>query len=149
MKGRTLAVILTFLLVVAALGQALRWRDRMAASRLLGRVEALTVAAVRAGRAPVKLMADNLEALQKAESMNPVEVGIPTARGTQYLFLLRPETAIQSYQEALALEPQSTGYFALGRAQWIAGQREEARGNFAIALRLAPKLARDLPPGAQ
>ena len=149
MKGRTLAVILTFVLVVAAIGQGLRWRDRMAANRLLGRVEALTLAAFQADRVPVKLMADNLEALKKAERMNPVEVGIPTARGTQYLFLGRPETAIQSYQGALALEPQSVGYFALGRAQWIAGQREEARRNFAIALRLDPGLAAELPPGAQ
>ena len=149
MKGRTLAVILTFALVVAAFGQAFRWRDRMAASRLLARVEALTLAAFRADRVPVKLMADNLEALQKAESMNPVEVGIPTARGTQYLFLGRPETAIDSYGAALALEPQSVGYFALGRAQWIAGQRDEARRNFATALRLDPGLAAELPPGAQ
>jgi tetratricopeptide (TPR) repeat protein len=148
-KGRTLAVILTFLLVVATLGQTLRWRDRMAASRLLGRVEALTLAAFRADRVPVKLMADNLEALHRAERMNPVEVGIPTARGTQYLFLGRPETAIGSYGDALALEPQSVGYFALGRAQWIAGQREEARRSFATALRLDPSLAAELPPGAQ
>lgn len=149
MKGRTLAVILTFLLVVATGGQTLRWRHRMAASHLLSRVEALTLAAYQANRAPVKLMADNLEALQKAESMSPVEVGIPTARGTQYLFLGRPETAISAYGAALALEPQSVGYFALGRAQWIAGQRDEARRSFAIALRLDPTLANELPPGAQ
>ncbi len=149
MKGRALAVILTFLLIVATLGQALRWRDRMATSRLLGRVEALTLAAFRVDRVPVKLMAYNLQALHQAESMNPVEVGIPTARGTQYLFLGRPETAIGSYEAALALEPQSVGYFALGRAQWIAGQRDEARRSFATALRLDPSLAAELPPGAQ
>ncbi len=149
MRGRALALALVFVLAVGTLAQTLRWRDRMAANRLLFRVEALTLAAVRADKAPVRLMVDNLEALKKAGDMNPVEVGIPTARGTQYLFLLRPETAIDSYEEALALEPQSGGYFALGRAQWIAGQQGEARQSFATALRLDPNLAAELPSGAR
>lgn len=149
MKGRTLAVLLTLLLAVATVGQAFRWHNRMTASRILGRVEALTLAAYRYGRAPVKLMADNLEALRVAAARNPVEVGVPMARGTQYLFLRQPETAIGSYEEALRLEPQSVGYFALGRAQWIAGRRDEARRNFATALRLDPKLAAELPPEAR
>ena len=89
MKGRTLAALLTLVLVLAALGQSIRWRNRMTASRLLSRVEQLTLAAVRYGQAPVKLMADNLEALRRAAPLNPVEVGIPMARGTQYLFLVR------------------------------------------------------------
>jgi tetratricopeptide (TPR) repeat protein len=148
-KGRTLAALLTLLLVLATVGQSVRWRNRMTANRLLGRVEQLTLAAVRYGKAPVKLLADNLEALRRAAPLDPVEVGIPMARGTQYLFLTRLDPAISSYQEALALEPQSAGYFALGRAQWLAGRQDEARRNFALALRLAPGLASQLPPGAR
>jgi tetratricopeptide (TPR) repeat protein len=148
-KGRTLAALLTLALVLAAMGQAVRWRNRMTANRLLGKVEQLTLAAVRYGQAPVKLMADNLEALHRAAPLNPVEVGIPMARGTQYLFLVRLDPAIQSYQEALALEPQSAGYFALGRAQWLAGRREEAGRNFALAIRLSPDLVDQLPQGAR
>jgi tetratricopeptide (TPR) repeat protein len=148
-KGRTLAWMLVLALALATAGQTLRWRNRMTASRILGRVEALTLAAYNAGRAPVKLMADNLEALRVAAALNPVEVGIPMARGTQYLFLARLDPAIGSYEEALRLEPQSVGYFALGRAQWIAGRQDEARRNFATAIRLDPKLAADLPPGAR
>lgn len=149
MKGRTLAALLTVVLVLAALGQTVRWHHRMTASRLLSRVEQLTLAAVRYGQAPVKLMADNLESLRRAAPLNPVEVGIPMARGTQYLFLVRLDPAIQSYEEALALEPQSAGYFALGRAQWLAGRQDEARRNFALALRLDPELASQLPQGAR
>lgn len=149
MKGRSLATLLTLLLVLAALGQAVRWRNRMTASRLLGRVEQLTLAAYRYGEAPVKLMADNLEALRRAGQLNPVEVGIPMARGTQYLFLRRLEPAIDSYREAVALEPQSAGYFALGRAQWLAGRQEEARRSFGVALRLDPRLAAQLPQGVR
>ncbi|HKI04883.1 MAG TPA: hypothetical protein VKK31_23085 [Thermoanaerobaculia bacterium] len=149
MKGRTLAAVLTLLLVLAATGQALRWRNRLTANRLLGRVEQLTLAAYRYGQAPVKLMADNLETLHRAAPLNPVEVGIPMARGTQYLFLGRFDTAAAAYQEAVAFEPQSAGYFALGRAQWLAGRRDEARRNFAVALRLDPSLAAQLPQGVQ
>jgi tetratricopeptide (TPR) repeat protein len=148
-KGSTLAALLTLLLVVATVGQAVRWRNRMTANRLLGRVEQLTLAAYRYGQAPVKLMADNLETLRRAAPLDPVEVGIPMARGTQYLFLARFEPAISSYQEAVALEPQSAGYFALGRAQWLAGRQDEARASFAVALRLDPSLASQLPPGVR
>ena len=149
MKGRTLAALLTVVLVLATVGQAVRWRNRMTASRLLARVEQLSLAAYRLGRAPAKLMADNLEALRRAAPLNPVEVGIPMARGTQYLFLRRLDAAISSYQEAVALEPQSAGYFALGRAQWLAGRQNEARRNFAVALRLDPNLAAELPAGVR
>jgi len=148
-KGRTMAWMLVLALVLATAGQTVRWRSRMTASRILGRVEALTLAAYNAGRAPVKLMADNLEALRAAAALNPVEGGIPMARGTQYLFLTRFDPAIGSYEEALKLEPQSVGYFALGRAQWLAGRQDEARRNFATAIRLDPRLAAELPPGAQ
>jgi tetratricopeptide (TPR) repeat protein len=148
-KGPTLAALLTLLLVLAAAGQAVRWRNRMTANRLLGRVEQLTLAAYRYGQAPVKLMADNLEALRRAQPLDPVEVGIPMARGTQYLFLTRLEPALSSYQEALALEPQSAGYFALGRVQWLAGRQDEARASFATALRLDPTLAGQLPQGVR
>ena len=149
MKGRILAALLTVLLALATVGQAVRWRNRMTASRLLARVEQLSLAAYRLGRAPAKLMADNLEWLRRAAPLNPVEVGIPMARGTQYLFLGRLDAATSAYQEAVALEPQSAGYFALGRAQWLAGRQDEARRNFAIALRLDPKLAGELPAGVR
>ncbi len=146
MRGRALAALLVFLLALATAGQTVRWRHRMEASRLLRRVELVSAAVYRSGQAPVKLMADNLETLRRAAPLNPVEVGIPMVRGTQYLFLHRFDQAARSYEEALALEPQSVGYFALGRAQWLAGRRDEARRNFALARRLDPRLAEQMPP---
>lgn len=145
MRGRTLAVLLVFLLASATLGQAVRWRHRMTASRLLRGVELSSAAVYRLGQAPVQLLANNLEILRQAAPLNPVEVGIPMVRGTQYLFLHRFDQAASSYEEALALEPQSVGYLALGRVQWLAGRRDEARRNFTLALRLDPRLAAQVP----
>ncbi len=149
MRGRIVALLLVFLLAAAMAGQTVRWRHRMAASRLLRGVELRSEAAYRSGQAPVRLMADHLEILRQAAPLNPVEVGIPMVRGTQYLFLHRFDQAASAYEEALALEPQSVSYFALGRVQWLAGRRDEARRNFALAVRLDPRLARQVPPEAR
>jgi tetratricopeptide (TPR) repeat protein len=149
MKGRWLAWPVVALLALALAGQTVRWHNRRTASRLLRQVEALSMAAVAAGQAPPRLMATNLEMLRRAALLDPAEVGIPIARGTQYLFLARPEAALRSYEEALALEPRPEGYLNLGRAQWLAGRRDEARRNFALAVRLAPHLAGEIPRSAR
>jgi tetratricopeptide (TPR) repeat protein len=146
-RGRTLGGILTVLLVLALLGQTVRWRDRLAASRLLANAEALTLA-VAAGQIPPRALADNLKALRRAAALDPVQVGIPIARGSQYLLLGRPEPAEQAYLAALRLEPKSEVYLDLGRAQWLAGRREEALRNFTLAVRLDPRLVGVLPSGA-
>jgi tetratricopeptide (TPR) repeat protein len=145
-KGRLLAVPLTLLLALALAGQTVRWRDRMEASRLLSTAEALTLG-VAAGRVPSLAVGDNLVALRKAAALDPLEVGIPIARGSQYLLLDRPEAAEEAYLEALRLEPRSEVYLDLGRAQWMAGRREEALRNFGLAMRLDPLLVHGLPTG--
>ena len=147
MKGRTLGGLLSVLLLLALAGQTVRWRDRMTARRLLANAEALTLA-VAAGQIPPRALADNLEALRQAAALDAVQVGIPIARGSQYLLMSRPEPAEQAYLEALRLEPKSEIYLDLGRAQWMAGRREEALRNFALAVRLDPGLVRVLPTGA-
>jgi tetratricopeptide (TPR) repeat protein len=147
-SGRTLAVILTLLLTLATLGQTARWRNRMTASRLLAQVEALSVAVVRSGQPPPeRMITTNLITLRAAAALDPVEVGIPIARGTQYLLLSRLDPAIEAYRAALALEPRSEGYLNLGRAQWLAGRTDEAKQNFAVAVRLDPWLTPLVPPG--
>lgn len=147
MRGRMLAVILTVLLLLALAGQTVRWRDLMTASRLLANAEALALA-VDAGQIPPLAVADNLAALRQAAALDPVQVGIPISRCSQYLLLQRPEPAEQACLEALRLEPRSDAYLYLGRAQWMAGRREEAQRNFALAVRLDPGLVRVLPAGA-
>ncbi len=147
MNGRALAVILTLLLALATAGQAVRWRDRTTASRLLAEVESLSLGAVRSGQVPAEMIGANLLSLRRAAALDPVEVGIPIARGTQYLLLSRPEPAIAAYREALALEPRSEGYLNLGRAEWLAGRTDEARESFATAVRLDPWLTPLVPAG--
>jgi O-antigen ligase len=140
-----LAMPLTLALLVALAGQTARWRHRLEASRVLRQVELNSLAALQRGEAPVTLMQNQLEALRQIAPLDPVEVGIPIARGTQYLFLAQPEAAIGSYQEALALEPRPEIYMSLGRATWLTGRHDEARQLFTTALRLDGQLARELP----
>ena len=137
------------LLVLGLAGQTARWHRRWTASGLLRQVELLSMAAASRGQAPARLMERNLEALRRAAPLHPDEVGIPIARGTQYLFLGRPEAAIRAYGEALALEPRPEGYLNLGRAQWLAGRRDEARRSFVTAVRLDPQLAEQIPAPAR
>ncbi len=141
-----LAALLAGVLVLALLAQTVRWRDLALAGRLLGTVKALSLAMSGSGQAPPRLVAQNLEELRRAQPLDPVEVGIPIARGGQYLFFLhRPEEAAGSYREALALEPHPEAYMGLGKALWMAGRLEEARESLQRAVRLSPSLAQELP----
>lgn len=148
-RGSLLVWPVLALLVLSLAGQTARWHRRWTASGLLRQVELLSMAAASRGQAPAQLMERNLEALRRAAPLHPDEVGIPIARGTQYLFLGRPEAAIRAYEEALALEPRPEGYLNLGRAQWLAGRRDEARRSFVTAVRLDPGLAAEIPASAR
>ena len=141
MKGRVLVWPVLAVLALGLAGQTLRWRYRLTASRVLREVEVLTMSGMSSGQLSPQLIAANLQALRRAAPLDPVEVGIPIARGTQYWVLGRNDEAVRAYSEALALEPRPEGYLNLGRAQWHAGRRDEARRNFEIAVRLDPRLA--------
>lgn len=145
MKGRFLAWLLILVLAIALLGQAARWRARGTAGRILHQVETLTLAAVSSGRAPSYLLPSNLEALRRAAELDPLEIGIPIARGSQYLLMRNARAAIDAYEEALALEPRPEIYMNLGRAHDLAGNPEEARRNFQLGLKLSPRLAPEVP----
>ncbi len=141
-----LPLVLTLFLVMALAGQGVRWYRLSLAGRLLGSVQRMSVALVHAGQSPPEVVAQNLAALREAAALDPVEVGVPVARGGQYLFFLaRPEAAELSYREALRLEPHPEAYMGLGKAQWMAGRRDEAGRSFTTAVRLQPLLARELP----
>ena len=146
MKGRILVWPLVAVLALALAGQTVRWRSRMEAGRLLARVEALTLAAAQQGKAPRGLLQVNLEALRRAAALDPVEVGVPIARGSQHLLFGSPEAAIDAYRAAAALEPRPEIYLNLGRAEWVGRRPDEARHDFALALRLDPRLAQVVPP---
>jgi O-antigen ligase len=140
-KGRVLVWPLVILLGLGLLGQTIRWRDRVLASRLLRTAEILSMRALALGQAPPQLMAANLNALRRAATLDPVEVGIPIARGTQFLLLDNPEAALEAYRQASALEPRPEIYLNLGRALQRAGRTEEAWRQFQLAVRLDPRLA--------
>ena len=145
MKGKVLVWPQALALLVRLLWQTGRWRDRMTASRALRQVEFLTMAAVSSGRAPRALIPANLETLRRAASLDPLEVGIPIARGTQYLLLRNHRAAIESYEEAARLEPRPEIDLNLGRVLLDAGRTEEARAAFQRAVRLSPHLASVVP----
>jgi tetratricopeptide (TPR) repeat protein len=134
------------LLALALLGQTLRLRDRLTAARILRQVEVFSMAAIERGEMPRGLVPANLELLRRAAPLDPTQVGIPIARGTQYLLLGNGASAAQSYRQALKLEPRPEIYLNLGRALAAAGETEEARRNFRLALRLDPRLDLEVPP---
>lgn len=143
MNGRLLAWPLLLLLALALAGQTIRWDDRLTANRALRGIEALTAAAVRVGRADV--LRANIESLRRMEKRDPLEVGLPLARGSQHLLLRQGQAAISAYEEALKLEPRPEIYLNLGRAQALEGRIEEARQSFRTAVQLSPRLAPEVP----
>jgi len=117
-----------------------RWRDRIEAGRLLARVEARTMSALAARRAPSTLFGEHLAWLDAAARLDPLEVGVPIARGSQFLLLKRPDEAIAAYQVANALEPRPEIDLNLGRAFRLRGDAAAADAAFARARRLDARL---------
>jgi tetratricopeptide (TPR) repeat protein len=145
MPGKLLVWPLVIVLALALAGQTVRWRARMTAGRLLHRVELMTMAAAGRGSAPRGLLQANFEALRRAGALDPLEIGVPIARGSQHLLFGSPDLAIESYRQAEALEPRPEIYFDLGHAARSAGRPDEARRWFALAVRLDPRLAASVP----
>lgn len=137
--------VVVSLLALALLAQTGRMRDRLLASRMLRQVELLSMAALSRGEMPRGLVPSNLELLRRASILDRTEVGIPVARGTQYLLLGNGDQAAAAYREALKLEPRPEIHLNLGRALLMAGDRESARRELQLAVRLAPNLAPIVP----
>jgi tetratricopeptide (TPR) repeat protein len=146
LRGRILVWPLVAVLALGCAAQMVRWRSRMEAGRLLAHVEALSLAVAQQGKAPRRLLQVNLDMLRRAAALDPVEVGVPIARGSQHLLFGSPEAAIEPYRAAAALEPRPEIYLNLGRAEWLAHRPEDARRDFALAFRLDPRLAEAVPP---
>jgi tetratricopeptide (TPR) repeat protein len=144
-RGSPLVWVMVPLLALALVAQTGRLRDRLLASRMLRQVELLSIAALSRGEMPRGLVPANLEMLRRAAFLDPTEVGIPIARGTQYLLLGNGSSAAAAYGDALKLEPRPEIHLNLGRALLMAGDTEEARRHFRLALRLDPNLAPVIP----
>jgi tetratricopeptide (TPR) repeat protein len=140
-----LAWVAVLLLLLALLAQTGRLRDRLTAGRMLRRVELMSMAMIARTRMPREIVSVNLDMLRRASVLDPTQVGIPIARGTQYLLLGNGSAAAAAYRDALELEPRPEVHLNLGRALVMAGEPEKAREQFRIALRLDPNLARVVP----
>jgi protein O-GlcNAc transferase len=79
-------------------------------------------------------------ALEKAAALDPKSARPRLDLGDVYLFVLKqPQKAIETYQSALALEPENIdALISLARAQQAANQREAARASIERAIALAP-----------
>jgi Flp pilus assembly protein TadD len=148
MKGRALVWPL-LVLQLAALGlQTVRLRGRLLGSRLVAQVQAISLAAASSGSGAVeRLLPLALTELRLAGEGDPVDVEVPLSRGSLLLLARRPEDAIEAYRRAAALEPHPEIYLHLGDALLAAGQLDEARRNYRIALLLDPWLRSSVPGG--
>lgn len=140
-----LAWVAVLLLLLALLAQTGRLRDRLTAGRMLRRVELISMVMIARSEMPRGLLSNNLELLRRASVLDPTQVGIPIARGTQYLLLGNGSSAAAAYGDALELEPRPEVHLNLGRALVLAGEPEKAQEQFRIALRLDPNLAAVVP----
>lgn len=149
MSGRTARALALVVAVSALAWQTQRAIHRLEAGRLLAQAEARTLAAIQARRVSSQVFAEHLAWLERAAALDPLEVGVPIARGTQYLLLKRPQEALAAYREAAALEPRPEIDLNLGRALWMAGDTEAARAAFARAVAGNPLLQTQVPPEAR
>ena len=141
-----LAWAVVALLVLALLAQTGRLRDRLTAGRMLRQVELVSMAMLQRNQFPRAILSRNLEILRRAAALDPAHVGIPIARGSQYFLLGNGSSAAAAYREALELEPRPEVHLNLGRALALAGDTEEAREHFRLAMKLDPNLAVLVPP---
>jgi len=144
--GRPLAWAVAVLLVVALVWQTGRWSDRLAASKRLRVVEAVTDRAVAAGgEVPSRVIGGSVRLLREAQRLDPSDVAIEAALAGQYLLAGTPLRAEEALRQALALEPRPEIYLNLGRVLLTNGDREAALEAFENAVHLAPRLLRKVP----
>jgi tetratricopeptide (TPR) repeat protein len=148
MTRRVLFPFVAGALIAALAWQTMRARHRIEASTSLARVEARTIVALQARRAPSTMFSEHLGWLDEAARLDPLEIGVPIARGTQFLLLRRADEAVAAYRAAAALEPRPEIDLNIGRALWMKGAKDEARAAFTRAVRLNPQLKSEVPTGA-
>lgn len=141
---RWLGLLATALVLAALFAQTSRGRALVGANRRLRAVEVTSLAAARQGRRADPLLLANLSVLREAERMDPADVALRVARGSVYFLLGRMEQAVSSYEDALRLEPRPEIYFNIGRAKVALGDRGAADTAFARAIRIDPRLAKEL-----
>jgi len=144
--GRWLAWGAALVLVWALIDQTGRWRDLVAASKRLRVVEAVTAQAMASGgKVPDRVIGGSVRLLRQAERLDPSDVAVQAGLAGQYLLAGSPLRAEDALRRALKLEARPELYLNLGRALLAQGDREAAREAFTDAVRLAPRLLRQVP----
>ena len=149
MDGSKLFWILFPALLALLAAQSLRASELLGASRRVRLIEEVSQGVAGAGELAAPLLRRNLAVLKEAADLDPANVEIPLARGSLYLLLGRSELAIEAYREAATLEPRAEVYMDLGHALLQDGNFAEARRHFALAVRLDPRLASEVPAAAR
>jgi len=142
---RTLFWVLLPLLLAALLLQGMRSRDHWKAARILRAVEAVTEAVVQTGRGNPGVFWRHVRLLQDAARLDPTDSAIPLAEGSQYRLLRRGDEAAEAYRRALALGPRPEIWLNLGAAQLLQEDPEAARESFLKAVKLDPRMRRQVP----
>lgn len=132
-------------LAVALVAQIVRARDLLRAQTILRSVEARSAEFARIGTADSRLLRAHLAALDDAQRLDRAEVGIPIARGNQYLLLGAWESAIEAYRAAQRLERRPETHLNIAEAMLRLDRREDAVAELASVLRLDPMIAQRIP----
>jgi Tfp pilus assembly protein PilF len=119
------------------------------AQRLLQAVESRTLAMIRSGNLQRPLLLSHVKALEDAKRLDPGEVAIRVAEGSEYFLLGDLTRARVAYEAALALEPRPEIYLNLGKVYLAAGELGRAQEQFARALKGDPHLKREVPASAR
>ena len=138
--------VLAALVAAALIAQVARARDLLRAQQILRSVEARSSEIARGATVDPQVLRAHLRALEDAERLDRAEVGVPIARGNQYLLLSANESAIEAYRAAQRLERRPETHLNLGEALLQLGRREEALVELGWALRLDPMMGRGRIP---
>ncbi|MEZ5312279.1 MAG: hypothetical protein R2862_00835 [Thermoanaerobaculia bacterium] len=132
--------------LLALLGlQVKRGTELIRASRLLWAVEGRTLSMIRARTLQPVHVAAHLTALADAARLDPAEVGIQVAIGSQYFVRGDFEKALATYREARRLEARPEILLNMGKANQMLGRKSAALFHYGRAVRLDPALLREVP----
>jgi len=138
--------VLVVLAAVIALAVFRRGAALWRADQILATVEVVSNQAAAAGGLPPRLLERHLDLLRRAERLDPAKVGIPLARGSQYLLKGSEGAAARAYERALELEPRAEIYLNLGRARLRLGEEDSAEAALRRAVAIDPKLENLVAP---
>lgn len=145
LPARPVGLVVALLLLAATIFVFDRGRDRVGAERLVRMAESVVIQGSQAGGLPPRALSGTLDLLRRARALDPAQVSVPVTRGGIYLLAGRWGAAERSYHRALELEYRPEIWANLARVHLGAGDRDAALAAGRRAVRLNPRVAKDLP----